>query len=153
MQPLASADQSSSQSNTNLSRSISLTVLDRNGNEVSMQTNLTHPIELIIPRDPSLVIPSMTLQNVTSLNSTPHNLLFNLHFVNITNSLAVSVHFEIQPLNTNIGYLFIYKFDTSPILNSSVNQIDGWTLLCPQVSFHSVCRIQFIYLIKFRFDK
>jgi hypothetical protein len=135
MQPLASADQSSSQSNTNLSRSISLTILDRNGNEVSMQTDLTHPIELIIPRDPSVVIPSMTLQNVTSLNSTPHNLLFNLHFVNITNPLAISVHFEIQPLNTNIGYLFIYKFDSSPILNSSVNQIDGWTLLCPSSEF------------------
>jgi hypothetical protein len=135
VQPLASFGNSGSQSNTNLSRSISLSLFDNYGNEISIQTDLTHPFELIIPRDPSVVIPSLTLQNVTSLNSTPHNLLFNLHFVNITNPLAISVHFEIQPLNTNIGYLFIYKFDSSPILNSSVNQIDGWTLLCPSSEF------------------
>lgn len=135
VQPLASFGNSGSQSNTNLSRSISLSLFDRNGNEIPIRTNLGQSIELIIPRDPNLVVPSMTLQNVTSLNSTPHHLLFNLHFVNITNSLSVSVHFEIQPLNTNIGYLFIYKFDSSPILNSSVNQIDGWTLLCPSSKF------------------
>jgi hypothetical protein len=78
----------------------------------------------------------MNLQNVTSLNSTPHSQLFNLQFVNITNPLAISVHFEIFPLNTNLGYLFIYKFDNSPILNSSMNQIDGWTLFCPLSEFY-----------------
>ncbi len=131
MQPLASADQSSSQSGTNLSRSISLTILDQNAAEVLIQTNLTNPIELMIPRDPNVVVPSMTLENVTSFNATPHNQLFNLHYVGITNSLPESVHFEIHPLNTSLGYLFIYKFDSSPILNSSINQIDGWTLFCP----------------------
>ena len=133
--PLASADQSSGQSTTNMSRSISLTVLDPNGDEISIQASRTQPIELIIPRDPNVVIPPMTLQNATSLNTTPHKQLFNLHYINITNSLPVSVHFEIQPLNTSLGYLFIYKFDTAPILNSSVNQIDGWTLLCPSSEF------------------
>jgi len=138
MQPLASADQSHSQTNTNLSRSISLTILDRNGNEVSIQTNVTSPIELIIPRDPNLVIPSMTLQNVTSLNSTLHHQLFYLYYINITSPLAVSVHFEIHPLNINLGYLFIFKFDSSPILNSSVNQIDGWTLFCPSSELYLI---------------
>jgi len=32
-------------------------------------------------------------------------------------------------LNFNISYLFIYKFDRIPQLNSSINQIDGWTIL------------------------
>ena len=73
----------------------------------------------------------MILQNVTSMNSTPHNQLFDLHYVNITNILSVSVHFEIRPLNTSLAYLFIYKFDQLPQLNSSINFIDGWTLLCP----------------------
>ncbi|CAF4402529.1 unnamed protein product, partial [Adineta steineri] len=27
--------------------------------------------------------------------------------------------------------LFIYKFDQTPQLNSSINLIDGWTLFCP----------------------
>ena len=41
MQPLALADKS--QSNTNLSTSISLSILDQNGNEISIQTNFDHP--------------------------------------------------------------------------------------------------------------
>jgi hypothetical protein len=135
VQPLAAYGDSSSQSNTNLSRSISLSILDKNGHEVSIETNNTHPIEVIISRDPSLVLPSMTLQNVTTLNSTPHHQLFNLHFINITNSLPVSVHFEIHSLNISLGYLFIYKFDSSPLLNSSINQTDGWTLFCPSSEF------------------
>ena len=138
MQPLASADQSSSQSNTNLSRSISLSLLDQHGNEILIQTNLTHPIELIIPRDPNTIIPSMTLQNVSSFNSTPHYQLFNLHYINITTILPISVHFEMHPLNTSLGYLFIYKFDTSPILNSTINEIDGWTLFCPSSKFYFI---------------
>ena len=57
MEPLASFGNSKVQSNTNLSRSISLSILDQNGNEISIQTNLSHPIEIIIPRDPNLIIP------------------------------------------------------------------------------------------------
>jgi hypothetical protein len=129
MQPLASADQSGS-SNTNLSRSISLSILDQNGNDVSIETNF----ELIIPRDPNLIIPDMILQNVISTNFTFYNQLFYLHYVNITSILTISVHIEIHSLNPNIGYLFIYKFDSSPQLNSSINQIDGWTLFCPSLT-------------------
>ncbi|CAF4420658.1 unnamed protein product, partial [Adineta steineri] len=90
-----------------------------------------NPIQLIIPRDPNVIIPSMYLQNVTSLNSTLNNLLFNYHYINITSSLPISIHFEIHSLNTNLSYLFIYKFDQTPQLNSSINIIDGWTIFCP----------------------
>jgi hypothetical protein len=128
MQPLASADQSNSQSNTNLSRSISFSILDQNGNEVLIETNSSNPIELIIPRDPNLIISSMILQNVTS---TPHYQLFNLHYVNITSTLPISVHLEIHPLDATIGYLLIYKFDGIP----QSNQSDGWTLFCPSSKF------------------
>ncbi len=131
IQPLASFGNSPSQSNTNLSRTIALSLFDHDGMEIPLQTDLDHPIQLIIPRDSNLVIPSMTLQNVTSFNSTTHHQLFNLHFVDIKSDRSISVHFEMHSLNMNHGYLFIYKFDSSPILNSSVNQIDGWTLFCP----------------------
>ena len=79
----------------------------------------------------------MSLQNVTSSNSIPHNLLFNLHHINLiqTNNLTVSVHIEMQPLNLSLGYLFIYRFDQSPQLNSSINHIDGWSLFCPSSKF------------------
>jgi hypothetical protein len=135
MQPLAPLGNSTSQPNTNVSTLISLSILDQYGNEVSIQTNLSHPIEIIIPRDPNLIIPEMILQNVTSMNSTPHNQLFYLQYLNITSVLSISVHFEMHPLNTSLAYLFIYKFDQTPLLNSSVNLIDGWTLFCPISKF------------------
>ena len=145
IQPLASADQS--QSNTNLSTSMSLAILDQNGRELSIPTTRHHPYRFIIPRDPNLALPSMTLQNVTALNSTPHHLLFNLHHVNILQStnLTVSLHIEMQPLNEIIGYQFIYRFDSSPQLNSSIHRIDGWTLFCPpsellSLSYRSHCK-------------
>lgn len=131
MQPLASFGNSSSQSNTNLSRSISFTLLDHDGNEISMPTSFQHPIEFIIPRDSNLIIPPMNLQNVTSFNSIPHNQLFNLHYINITSNLPISIHFEMNTLNISLGYLLIYKYDTTPLLNSSINQIDSWILFCP----------------------
>ena len=99
-------------------------MFDRNGNSLSFTTN---SMRLIISRDANLVIPSMNLQNVTSINSTTHNLIFYLHYVNITSILPISVHIEMHSLNTSLAYLLIYKFDQSPQLNST----DGWTLFCP----------------------
>lgn len=137
VQPLASFGSSRTQSNTNLSRSISLTLLDEDGKEISFRTDATDPIKLLIPRDPNVIIPLMTRQNVTrTSNATPHHLLFNLHFVNITSSLPVSVHFEMDPRNDSVGYLLIYDFDRSPILNTSLNQLHGWKLLCPSGKTH-----------------
>ncbi len=140
MQPLASAGTSQS-INTNLSTSISLSILDHNGNELSLRTTSDHPYRLIIPRDPNFLLPSMSLQNVTSLNSTslPHHLLFNLHHIDIrqSNNLTVSIHIEMKPLDASVGYLLIYRFDSSPQLNSSINQIDGWSLFCPSSKLSS----------------
>ena len=73
----------------------------------------------------------MILQNVTTPDTVPHRQLFNLHFSNITSILPVSVHFEMLSQDTTRGYLFIYRFDTAPQLNSSIQLIDGWTLFCP----------------------
>jgi hypothetical protein len=100
---------------------------------MSIPTTVDHPYRFVIPRDPNRIIPPMTLQNVTTMNSTPHHLLFNLHYIQIVQSddLTISIHIEMKPLNINLGYLLIYKFDSSPQLNSSMNQIDGWSLFCP----------------------
>jgi hypothetical protein len=108
MEPLASFGNSKSQTNTNLSTSISLSIFDQNGNEISFQTNENHPIRLFIPRYPNIRIPSMNLQNVTSMNS-------------------------IRPLNQSLAYLVIYKFDQTLLLNSSINLIDEWKLFCPSI--------------------
>ncbi|CAF1618524.1 unnamed protein product, partial [Adineta ricciae] len=131
MKPLAPLGSSSSMFNTNFSRSISFSILDRNQNELSVEKLPNKFIELIIPRDPNMITQPMTLQNVTFMNSTPHQLIFHYHYFNLTALLPISIHWEIQPLNTNVAYLFVYKFDGIPQLNSSLNQIDGWTVFCP----------------------
>ena len=71
----------------------------------------------------------MFFQNVTSLDL--HHQLFNLHHVDLTGMSDVSVHFEMHPLVNNLSYLLIYRFDHSPVLNTSLQQIDGWSLFCP----------------------
>jgi len=127
IEPLASFANSA---NTNVSRSISFLLFDSNGKEIS----LDYPIEILIPRDPNRILPQMILQNITS--STLHQQIFNLHYVNITTILSISVHIEIEPANSTVAYLLIYKFDQIPQLNQSIYQIDGWSTLCPS-NFHS----------------
>jgi hypothetical protein len=124
------------QANTGLSTLLSINFLDANNNEILVHTNADQAIELIIPRDVNSVAPLMVLQNVSVLspNSTINNRQFNLHFINITqsnNNISVSVHLEMRPLNVSLGYMLIYKFDDIPQLNSSINRIDGWSLMCP----------------------
>lgn len=73
----------------------------------------------------------MLLENVASMNIFSPNQFFHLKYINITSTLPISIHFEIRPLNKSIAYLFIYKFDQQPILNSLMNDIDDWYLFCP----------------------
>ena len=113
--------------------SISLTLVDQDGNELPLQTSSDHPFELWIPRDPQISLPSMVLQNVTSSS----DYLFNLHFVNLEKSSSASIHFELQAVQSNLSYFLIYRFDHSPIFNSSMRLIDGWTLLCS--SSRTIC--------------
>jgi len=102
-----------------------------------VNTNENNLIEFFIPRDNNLIVPSMILENVSSIINDPlmNNRQFNLYFINITQinmNISLSIHFEMHPLNNNLGYMLIYKFDDSPQLNSSIQRIDGWTILCPQ---------------------
>ncbi|UJR16137.1 hypothetical protein I4U23_003048 [Adineta vaga] len=133
IQPLASADKSQVKSNTNLSTLVSLSILDNNGNEISLPTTLTHPYRFVIPRDPQMIISSMTVQNVTAFYNIPHHFLFNLHHINIeqSNNLTISIHFEMKTWNQSLAYLFIYRFDQSPHLNSSTREIDDFSVFCP----------------------
>ncbi|CAF1138200.1 unnamed protein product [Rotaria magnacalcarata] len=131
VQPLAIASANRSQVNTSLSTMISLSVFDFNGIEVQIEANYTHPIELIIPRDPNLTMPNMKLFNVTSIHIP--NQQFYFHLIDIAQSnenLTVSLHFEMRPQNRNLNYLFIFKFDGPPQLNTIIKDIDDWYLFC-----------------------
>jgi hypothetical protein len=85
----------------------------------------------------------MSLQNVTTMNFIAHHQLFNLHFVQISatkwnHNRTLALILEMHPLNINLGYLLIYRFDNTPQLNSSINQTDGWSLFCPSGNFYSI---------------
>ena len=126
VEPLASFGNSKTSTYTNLSTSISLSLIDENGHEIRFETSQLEPIEIFIPRDPNLIVPDMILQNVTSNNSIAHQQLFNLHYINLTDQHSVSIHLEIESLNRNLSYLLIYKFDRIPQLT------DNWTLFCSE---------------------
>ena len=126
---------------------MSLSIFDQNGNEMAIVTTGSDRIELIIPRDQNLALPPMNLQNVTELNLVRHAKIFNLHSVNLTEfRSAISLHLEMRPLQANLSYLLVYKFDGAPQVNISVQDMDGWSLLCsssscsihPSLSFSSL---------------
>lgn len=148
VQPLASADEHRSLTITNLSRSVSISILHDNSNEAQIMTKDDDRFELFIPRDSNLNSPPMIFQNVTSIKSNSHRRIFNLHYANITHDLDISVHIELSPINPTVAYLFIYKFDQMPQLNSSIKQIDGWSLFCPSSMMNSSqlnCKISLGY--------
>ena len=126
--------------NVNLSNLLSITFVDENNNEISVNTTADKPIEFFISRDNNLIVPSMFMQNVSSItnDSLINNPQFNLHFINITSNISVSIHLEMHPLNITLGYMLIYKFDQIPQLNSSIHYIDDWTILCPQSKKHKI---------------
>lgn len=137
MQPLASSDVSKFEANTGLSRSVSISLLDENGNDIHIDTTVNQPIEILIPRDPNMGIPPMQRQNVTSIKGNQRFYLQQIDlkpFLNDRN-LTPSLHFEIQPLDIHLGYLFIYEFDNVSQLNMSINETDDWSLLCPYSKF------------------
>ena len=118
-------------SNTNLSRSLSLSVLDENGKELSIKTNEKSLVELIIPRDSNMIIPQMISQNVTDHNQSFYYKLIDLNKLRPHPRLTVSIHFQIRPENKSLAYLFIYQFDHS----LRFNQLDGSQFFCPWSKF------------------
>ncbi|CAF1688995.1 unnamed protein product [Adineta ricciae] len=99
--PLAPYGSSSYEISTNLSTLLSCSLLDSNSHIITVNTS----IEFHIERDLKRQIPSMVMQNVTSINSS-----LSLHFLNLTrrNNLSISFHFEMHPMDlftNSIKYL------------------------------------------------
>ncbi|UJR08873.1 hypothetical protein I4U23_013128 [Adineta vaga] len=123
IEPLA--PHGNSQSNTNLSRSISLSLVNQYGQEISRIDKRIYPMEFLIPRDPNLILPKLILQNVASLNQSFYYQLINLTQIQLNKQLTNSIHFELHPLNRSLAYLIVYYFDEFS------RTINGRTLFCP----------------------
>lgn len=131
IEPLAPFGQNGMSMTTNLSRSMSLSLLDSNGTELKIRTTRNDPFVLFIPHDRTFVIPPMFIQNVTTLSSSSSPVWFHSHFIRLNRQLNQSVHFEIQPMNENVSYVFLYRFDHSSLMIDGSRQlIDGYTYLC-----------------------
>jgi len=130
MQPLAPMGTSKSHANTNMSTMISLTVFDEYDKEIPIHVSVDKPIEFFIPRDPNVFVPLMKLQN--GISERPFNFYqIDMKQFLINSNLTVSLHFEIQPSNTSMKYLFIYTFDDTPRLNDH----DKWSAECLSSKF------------------
>ena len=99
---------------TNLSRSISLSLLDVDGKRIRLTTRKDDPFELIIPRDPALIIPTMFRHNVTQMetNDTSDARRF-FEYYQVQLKAMSSINLELHPLNINLSYLFVYHFHPS----------------------------------------
>ena len=136
------------QANINSSRSVSFSLIDANGTEIPMK-DLSEEISVIIPRDPNIIMPEMALQNVTALNTganlANNNRQFALYYVNVTSSgenITVAATFELKSENSALAYLIVYRFDAIPVLNSTLNETDGFRVLCPLGNFFL---LKFVY--------
>ena len=116
-----------------LSQTISLSLLDEEGNTIQAQTPVDQTVEMIIPRDPSFRLPPMSLQNVTSIkNDSFDRCLFNLHWIDFISDVIVCSSCR---SSSSVEQSFLFDdFDRSPILNSSLSHIDDWSLFCPSVN-------------------
>ncbi|CAF1543304.1 unnamed protein product, partial [Rotaria sordida] len=125
MEPLPSYGNTESSSNTNVSTSVSLSIVDQYGNKVAIEANHSHPIEIIIPCDPNLIIPTMVLQNVT--NSTLHQQLFNLHYRTQSHQSLV---FDLRELNSteSVNYCSNSQLINPPITNKRFNFTSNYEL-------------------------
>ncbi len=73
----------------------------------------------------------MILQNVTNYNQSFDFKFIYLKELKSNKNLTISIHFEIEPLNLSVAYLFVYQFD-KPI---QLNKLDGKQLFCPTSKF------------------
>lgn len=74
-------------------------MIDQDGNEIPMKTKEKSFIEIILPRDPNLVIPPMIQQNVTSI--------------------SLNEFFYIQSIDLNSDYPNIISFSNAFIQRKS----------------------------------
>jgi hypothetical protein len=127
-----------------MSTTISLAIFDQYENEIPIYATDIQPIEFFIPRDSNLILPDMKLQNVTS-KSSEELFYLDLNQFLTNKNLTISLHFELRPLNINLGYLFIYKFDKPPQLNDTDNYF------CPDSEFFLLFKINTYDYYYYRF--
>ena len=108
---------------------------DNNGDEIEIAES-SKLIEIWIPRDlnlPALNPHYVNISKIENNNNDSESKLF-LIGLNVT-ALNSSIHVEISPLNSSIGYLVLLKFNMTPRINSTFKDYDYWNMFCPFGSY------------------
>ena len=123
-----------------LSQSFSVGFSDYNGNEVEIPTSSKSIIDIWISRDLNFLQNSkIKLMNASSLkNNGTESQLYPISFTKT--AMNSSLHIEFSPLNFSIGYLVLLKFNSTPKINSTLQEFDSWKMFCPagknKTNFH-----------------
>lgn len=114
------------------SKSLEIDFFDDNGKKISID-NIPVPIQLWIPRQSGLYQRfKYDIGNVKNMSlKSSQQVMPILVDMNASNS---SLHVQLKPNNTNIGYLFLVKFGSTPLLNSTYSSYDHWKIFCPYSS-------------------
>jgi hypothetical protein len=117
------------------SSSISLSFYDENRNEIEI-SDTQQPFDIKISRDQSVSQNQYQYVNISQIQFVSGSyLLLNAFKIMSKNS---SIHIELKPLNTSIGYLFVMKMGYSPIVNSTYSDYDSFKLMCPSKAINSL---------------
>lgn len=113
------------------SSSLALNFYDENKDEIRVDRP-SKPIEMWIERDKNSNYTFYQKVNATVLQIQPRIGLIPNGFY--SKQLNTSLHIRIKPVDPNIGYLVLLKYNDTPILNSTHKIYNKFKLFCPHSS-------------------
>jgi hypothetical protein len=125
------------ETNIGLSQSIALSFSNNYENEIEIKDS-AQLIDIWIPREVNLPDVNPNFVNLTGLENNKNNSekqeLFPIGLKLETQNS--SIHIEISPFDSSVGYLVLLKFNMTPRINSKFGQdYHNWKLFCPAGKF------------------
>jgi len=112
-----------------MSSSLGLSFFDSETNiEIPISQSLS-PIDIILPRDKSVIKYSFQYVNATNLEFLDGSFYLQNN-MNITTQNA-SLHIELKPVNEIISYLIALKLGHLPIINTTYADYSSFKFICP----------------------
>jgi hypothetical protein len=121
------------ETNIGLSQSIAISFSNNYENEIEIKDS-AQLIDIWIPREMNLLDVHPNIVNLTRIannkNISEKQELFTIGLKLETQNS--SIHIEISPFDSSVGYLVFLKFNMTPRINSKFGQdYDNWKLFCP----------------------
>jgi hypothetical protein len=121
------------ETNIGLSQSIAISFSNNHENEIEIKDS-AQLIDIWIPREMNFLDVHPNFVNLTGIannkNISEKQELFTIGLKLETQNS--SIHIEISPFDSSVGYLVFLKFSMTPRINSKFGQdYDNWKLFCP----------------------